>query len=141
MKIPLYIIYALLAAFFAALVPIFGKLGLRNVDSTVATVIRAFIMFAFLLFVSLATGKTNTAGFDHRALLFVTLSGLAGGALSWLFYFMAIKGGRTTAVIAIDKTSVALAVLLTWLVLGEKIDFKTAVGALLIVLGALLVSL
>lgn len=54
---------------------------------------------------------------------------------------MAIKGGRTTAVIAIDKTSVALAVLLTWLVLGEKIDFKTAVGALLIVLGALLVSL
>ncbi|BAD86375.1 predicted permease, containing DUF6 domain [Thermococcus kodakarensis KOD1] len=140
MKIPLYIIYALLAAFFAALVPIFGKLGLRNVDSTVATVIRAFIMFAFLLFVSLATGKTNTAGFDHRALLFVTLSGLAG-ALSWLFYFMAIKGGRTTAVIAIDKTSVALAVLLTWLVLGEKIDFKTAVGALLIVLGALLVSL
>lgn len=140
MKIPLYIIYALLAAFFAALVPIFGKLGLRNVDSTVATVIRAFIMFAFLLFVSLATVKTTTAGFDHRALLFVTLSGLAG-ALSWLFYFMAIKGGRTTAVIAIDKTSVALAVLLTWLVLGEKIDFKTAVGALLIVLGALLVSL
>jgi transporter family protein len=139
-RIPFYIIYALLAAFFAALVPIFGKLGLRDVDSTVATVIRAFIMFAFLLLVALATGKTNTAGFDHRALLFVTLSGLAG-ALSWLFYFMAIKGGKTTAVIAIDKTSVALAILLTWLVLGEKMDFRTAVGAVLIVLGALLVSM
>jgi transporter family protein len=139
-KIPLYIIYALLAAFFAALVPIFGKLGLRDVDSTVATVIRAFIMFAFLLLVVIASGKTNTTGFDHRALLFVTLSGVAG-ALSWLFYFMAIKGGRTTAVIAIDKMSVALAIVLAWLVLGEKMDFKTAVGALLIVLGALLVSL
>lgn len=140
MRIPLYIIYALLAAFFAALVPIFGKLGLRDVDSTVATVIRAFIMFAFLFLVALATGKTNTAGFDHRALLLVTLSGVAG-ALSWLFYFMAIKNGRTTAVIAIDKTSVALAIILAWLVLGEKMDVKTAVGAVLIVLGALLVSL
>jgi transporter family protein len=139
-KIPLYIIYALLAAFFAALVPIFGKLGLRDVDSTVATVIRAFIMFAFLLLVALAMGKTNTTGFDHRALLFVALSGLAG-ALSWLFYFMAIKNGKTTAVIAIDKMSVALAIILTWVVLGEKMDFKTALGALLIVLGALLVSL
>jgi transporter family protein len=139
-KIPLYIIYALLAAFFAALVPIFGKLGLRNVDSTVATVIRAFIMFIFLLLVAFATGKTSTAGFDHRALLLVALSGISG-ALSWLFYFMAIKNGRTTAVIAIDKTSIALAIILAWLVLGEKMDFKTAVGAVLIVLGAVLVSL
>ncbi|NJF25229.1 EamA family transporter [Thermococcus sp. Bubb.Bath] len=140
MKIPLYIIYALLAAFFAALVPIFGKLGLRDVDSTVATVIRAFIMFIFLLLVALAMGKTDTTGFDHRALLLVALSGLAG-ALSWLFYFMAIKNGRTTAVIAIDKMSVALAIVLAWIILGDKMDFKTAVGAVLIVLGALLVSL
>lgn len=140
MRIPLYIIYALLAAFFAALVPIFGKLGLRDVDSTVATVIRAFIMFAFLFLVALVTGKTNTAGFDHRALLLVTLSGVAG-ALSWLFYFMAIKGGKTTTVIAIDKISVALAIALAWIVLGEKVDFKTALGAVLIVVGALLVSL
>ncbi|WP_088857400.1 EamA family transporter [Thermococcus profundus] len=140
MKIPLYIIYALLAAFFAALVPIFGKLGLRDVDSTVATVIRAFIMFAFLLFVALITGKTNTAGFDHRALFLVTLSGLAG-ALSWLFYFMAIKNGKTTAVIAIDKTSVALAIVLAWIVLREEFTLRSAVGALLIVIGALLVSL
>ncbi|ASJ03691.1 hypothetical protein A3L09_02045 [Thermococcus profundus] len=137
---PLYIIYALLAAFFAALVPIFGKLGLRDVDSTVATVIRAFIMFAFLLFVALITGKTNTAGFDHRALFLVTLSGLAG-ALSWLFYFMAIKNGKTTAVIAIDKTSVALAIVLAWIVLREEFTLRSAVGALLIVIGALLVSL
>lgn len=136
MKIPLYIIYALLTAFFAALVPIFGKLGLRDVDSTVASVIRAFIMFAFLLLVALATRKTNTAG----ALLLVTLSGVAG-ALSWLFYFMAIKNGRTTAVIAIDKISVALAIALAWIVLGEKVDFKTALGAVLIIVGALLVSL
>ncbi|WP_297505954.1 EamA family transporter [Thermococcus sp.] len=140
MKAPAYIIYAILSAFFAALVPIFGKLGLRDVDSTVATVVRAFIMFVFLLLVALSTGKTNTTGLDYRSLFLITLSGLAG-ALSWLFYFMAIKNGRTTAVIAIDKTSVALAIVLAWLVLREEMNAKTAVGALLIVIGAILVSL
>ena len=139
MRIPLYIFYALLSALFASLVPIFGKLGLRDVDSTVATTVRAFIMFLFLFLIFLWQGKT-ISGFDSRALAFITLSGLAG-ALSWLFYFMAVKNGRVQAVVAIDKTSVALAILLSWLVLRESMDWKTALGAVLIVLGALLVSL
>ncbi|WP_297498362.1 EamA family transporter [Thermococcus sp.] len=136
---PLYIFYALLSALFASLVPIFGKLGLRDVDSTVATTVRAFIMFLFLFLIFMWQGKT-ISGFDSRALTFITLSGLAG-ALSWLFYFMAVKNGRVQAVVAIDKTSVALAILLSWLVLRESMDWKTALGAVLIVLGALLVSL
>jgi len=135
-----YILYALLAAFFASLVPIFGKLGLRNVDSTVATTVRAFIMFVFLLLVALWQGRTDVSSIGGRALLFITLSGLAG-ALSWLFYFMAVKGGRVQAVVAIDKTSVALAIVLSWLVLREGMNLKTAVGAVLIVVGAILVSL
>ncbi len=139
MRIPLYIFYALLSALFASLVPIFGKLGLRDVDSTVATTVRAFIMFLFLFLIFMWQGKT-ISGFDSRALTFITLSGLAG-ALSWLFYFMAVKNGRVQAVVAIDKTSVALAILLSWLVLRESMDWKTALGAVLIVLGALLVSL
>ena len=140
MRVPPYILYALLAAFFASLVPIFGKLGLRNVDSTVATTVRAFIMFVFLLLVALWQGRTDVSSIGGRALLFITLSGLAG-ALSWLFYFMAVKGGRVQAVVAIDKTSVALAIVLSWLVLREGMNLKTAVGAVLIVVGAILVSL
>ena len=135
-----YIVYALLAAFFASLVPIFGKLGLRDVNPTLATAVRAVIMAVFLVGVALASGSTRVAEIDGRALLLITLSGLAG-ALSWLFYFMAIKNGRVPAVIAIDKTSVALAIFLSWLILGSKMDPKTALGALLIVIGAILVSL
>ena len=135
-----YIVYALLAAFFASLVPIFGKLGLRGVNPTLATAVRAVIMAVFLVGVALASGSTRVAEIDGRALLLITLSGLAG-ALSWLFYFMAIKNGRVPAVIAIDKTSVALAIFLSWLILGSKMDPKTALGALLIVIGAILVSL
>ena len=135
-----YIIYALLAAFFAALVPIFGKLGLRDVNPTLATAVRAVIMAVFLVGVALLSGSSQLSEIDGRALLLITLSGLAG-ALSWLFYFMAIKGGRVPTVIAIDKTSVALAIFLSWVVLGSRMDIKTALGALLIVIGAILVSL
>ncbi len=135
-----YIIYAVLAAFFAALVPIFGKLGLRDVNPTLATAVRAVVMAVFLVGLALLSGSTKVGEIDGRALLLITLSGLAG-ALSWLFYFMAIKNGKVPAVIAIDKTSVALAIFLSWLVLGSKMDLKTALGTLLIVLGALLVSL
>ncbi|KUH33413.1 hypothetical protein APY94_06220 [Thermococcus celericrescens] len=134
-----YIFYALLSAFFASLVPIFGKLGLKDVDPTLATTVRAVIMAAFLVGVALVSGVTRES-LNGKALLFITLSGLAG-ALSWLFYFMAIKNGRVPAVVAIDKTSVALAIFLSWLILGSKMDVKTAIGALLIVLGALLVAL
>ncbi|MDV3102978.1 EamA family transporter [Thermococcus waiotapuensis] len=135
-----YITYAVLSAFFASLIPIFGRLGLKNVDSTLATAVRAVIMAVFLVGVALIRGSINVGEIDGRALLLIILSGLAG-ALSWLFYFMAIKNGRVPAVIAIDKTSVALSIFLSWLVLGDKMDMKTALGALLIVIGAILVSL
>ena len=135
-----YLIYAVLAAFFAALVPIFGKLGLKDVNPTLVTAVRAVVMAVFLVGLALLSGSTNVGEIDGRALLLRTLSGLAG-ALSWLFYFMAIKNGKVPAVIAIDKTSVALAIFLSWLVLGSRMNPKIALGALLIVLGALLVSL
>ncbi|CAB49903.1 EamA family transporter [Pyrococcus abyssi] len=133
-----YILYAILSAFFASLVPIFGKLGLKNVDATLATTIRAVIMAIFLVGVAFLTGSTK-GSLTAKNLLFIAFSGLAG-ALSWLFYFMAIKEGKVPAVVAIDKTSVALAVFLSWLILGENMNIKTAIGALLIVIGAILVS-
>ncbi|HII60279.1 TPA: EamA family transporter [Pyrococcus horikoshii] len=134
-----YLIYAVLAAFFASLVPIFGKIGLKDVDPTMATTIRAIIMAIFLVTVTFFV-KPKMSGINRYSILFITLSGVSG-ALSWLFYFMAIKNGRVPAVVAIDKTSVALAIFLSWLVLGSEMNIKTVIGALLIVLGAILVSL
>jgi len=96
-------------------------------------------MFAFLFLVAVWQGRTDVSSINGRALLFIALSGIAG-ALSWLFYFMAVKDGRVPAVIAIDKTSVALAIFLSWIILKEELTPGTVLGALLIVVGALLVS-
>ncbi len=136
-----YIIYAILAALFASFVPIFGKLGLKDIDSTLATAVRAVVMAVFLIAVAASTGALRDIGtIDSRSLLLISLSGLAG-ALSWLFYFMAIKGGKVPAVVAIDKTSVALAILFSWIILNSEMNARTAVGAILIVIGAILTAL
>ena len=83
---PLWIIFSILSAVFAALVAILGKIGIASVDTTLATAVRAVVMALFLVFVSLALGKgglLSTIG--SKPLLFIILSGIAG-ALSWLFY-------------------------------------------------------
>ncbi|MDK2782646.1 MAG: bacterial/archaeal transporter family protein [Thermococcaceae archaeon] len=139
MEIPIYIFYALLSAIFAALVAIFGKIGLEGIDSTLATTIRAFIMFMFLLLVSAFQGKLK-GGITSRQFVFIVLSGIAG-ALSWLFYFLALKTGSVKAVVAIDRTSVVFAIAFAWLLLGEEVTLRAFIGALLIVIGAILVSL
>ena len=82
-----WIIYALLSAFFAALVAIFGKIGLKGIDTTFATTLRSIIMAAFLVMTSLALGKIDFhTPLGGKALTFIILSGIAG-ALSWLFYW------------------------------------------------------
>lgn len=136
-----WIAYAIGSAFFAALVAIFGKVGISKVDTTLATTIRALIMAAFFVILALALDKQKLFGtIDRRALLFIALSGLAG-ALSWLCYFIALKNGPTTAVAAIDRTSVAMVFVLAVVFLGEKFTFQTAIGALLVFVGAFLMIL
>ncbi len=86
---PLWIMYALLSAVFAALVAVFGKIGLKNIDSTLATTVRSVIMAIFLVLVSVSLKKTSLLHtIEGKALLFIVLSGMAG-AMSWLFYFYA----------------------------------------------------
>ncbi|AFK22627.1 EamA family transporter [Pyrococcus sp. ST04] len=130
-----YIGYALLSAFFASLVPIFGKLGLKNTSPEVGSAIRALIMTIFLFAVSV--GRKNITTPPTRELIFLTLSGLAG-ALSWFFYFKAIKLGKVSIVAPIDRMSVALAVLLAWIFLGEEITVRSVIGVLLIITGVIL---
>ncbi|HDL7339776.1 EamA family transporter [Yersinia enterocolitica] len=138
-----WLIYALLSALSASLVAIFGKIGLQHLDANTATAVRAVVMALFLVGVVVIQGKFNLVGTvlaDKKALLFVVLSGVAG-ALSWLFYFMAIKNGNVSQVAPIDKLSVVFAVILAFILFGEKISLIAGLGVALITAGALMVAL
>ncbi len=133
-----WITYAVLSAVFASLVAIFGKIGLKDVDSTLATTVRAVVMAVFLVGVSLSLSKFSLLEtFSGKAFVFIALSGLAG-AISWLFYFLAIKLGPASAVAAIDKTSIVIVFVLAVVFLGETFTWIKALGAVLVGIGALL---
>lgn len=139
----MWLIYALLSALTAALVAIFGKIGLQNLDANTATAIRSVIMALFLVGVVIAQGKFNLVNdilANKKALLFIALSGIAG-ALSWLFYFLAIQHGNVSQVAPIDKLSVVFAVVLAVILFGESISLVAASGVALITIGALMVAL
>ncbi|OGZ84775.1 MAG: hypothetical protein A2599_03440 [Candidatus Staskawiczbacteria bacterium RIFOXYD1_FULL_39_28] len=134
----LWILYSLLSAAFAGLVAILGKIGLSGIDSTLATSVRAIVMALFLFFVSLSLGKFNLLHtIKNKTLLFIVLSGVAG-AMSWLFYFFALKTGIASGVAALDRLSVVFVLIFAILFLGERFSLYSATGALLITIGAIL---
>lgn len=138
-----WIFYALLSAIFASLVAIFGKIGLKDIDSNTATAIRAVIMALFLVGLILAQGKYTVAKQivgQSTPMFYIVLSGLAG-ALSWLFYFLALKNGKASQIVPIDRLSVVFAIVLAFIFLGEKVSLKTVIGGATIVIGAILVAL
>ncbi len=138
---PIWILYALLSAVFAALVAIFGKVGIKDLDTTLATTVRSFVMAAFLFFVSLSFGKLPLLRTIHqKAFLFIVLAGVAG-ALSWLCYFFALKYGKASGVAAIDRLSVVFVLILAILFLSEKLTWQTGVGAILVTAGAILFAI
>lgn len=135
----LWLIFALLSAFFAALVAIFGKIGVEKIDPAVATFLRVIIMLIVLGGVVIFQKKLSTVLIvDNKALTFIILSGLAG-ALSWLFYFTAIKLGPVSKVVPIDRLSIAFVLILAILFLGEKLTLKLALGTIIMIIGALLI--
>ncbi|MEK7465697.1 MAG: EamA family transporter [Patescibacteria group bacterium] len=139
----MWLLYAFLSAIAAALVAIFGKLGLKNIDSTLATTVRSVIMAGFLILVSVFLKKFNgfsLQSFSSKDWMWITLSGVAG-ALSWLFYFFALKYGLVSKVVAIDRLSLVFALTLAAFFLGESLGWKTISGAVLMVGGAILISL
>ncbi len=137
---PLWIAYALLAALFAALVAVLGKVGLKEVDATLATAVRAVVMAGFLVAAALVLGKAGKLNeISQRSFLFIVFSGAAGAA-SWLFYFLALRDGPATGVAALDRLSVVLVFVLAVIFLGEAFTPKAALGALLVVAGAILLT-
>jgi transporter family protein len=136
-----WIFFAILSAIFAALVAIFGKIGISNLDNTLATTVRAFIMFLFLGGVSLYLGVFNKINqIDSKALTFISLSGIAG-ALSWLCYFYALKKGPASGVAALDRLSVVFVLILSVIFLSQSLNLKTIAGAILITIGAILFAI
>jgi len=132
--------WALLAAAFAAMTAIFAKVGVENIGSDFATLIRTAIILAVLVAIIAATGQYQPLGeISSRTWIFLTLSGLATGA-SWLCYFRALKLGNASQVAPVDKLSVVLVALFGAVFLGEKLSGLNWLGVALISLGAVLVA-
>ena len=134
-------IYALLSAFFAALIAIFAKVGIKGVDTDLATAIRTVVILIIAWGIALFRGGASTMqSLTKQNIIFLCLSGIATG-LSWIFYFKALQLGEVSQVAPVDKLSVALAIILSVIFLGETITPKIAIGALLIIAGTFVLIL
>jgi bacterial/archaeal transporter family protein len=135
-----WLLYALLSAVCAALVALFGKFGMKGVDSTLATFLRSVVMSMFLAGFCAFSGTFSTAQRPGgKALAMIGLAAVSGAA-SWLFYFKALETGRVSQVTPIDKLSVPLAVVLAALFLHERPSAINWLGVALVTAGALLVA-
>ncbi len=134
-------LWALLAAVFAALTAIFAKVGVENVNSDFATLIRTAIILVVLATILAATGQLQPlSGISGRTWLFLTLSALATGA-SWLCYFRALKLGQASQVAPVDKLSVVFVAIFAALFLKEKLSLLNWAGVVLIGVGAVMVAI
>jgi bacterial/archaeal transporter family protein len=134
-------IYALFSAFFAALTAIFAKVGIKGVDTDLATAIRTIVILVIAWAIAFARGGAATIStLSKQNILFLCLSGIATG-LSWIFYFKALQLGKVSQVAPVDKLSVALAIILSILFLGEALTWKTGIGSLLIISGTIVLIL
>ena len=136
-----WLCWALLSAVFAALTAIFAKIGLRSVDSDLATLIRTgVIMVVLSLFVYLTGKWSNPAELSRKTWLFLGLSGLATGA-SWVCYFRALQLGDASKVAPVDKLSVLFVAVIAVLLLGERPSGREWVGILMVGAGVLIMAL
>lgn len=138
----LWLIYAVLSAVMAALVGVLGKVGLQGLDSNSATMLRSVVMTLFLIIVMVVQKNYNYISevlSNKKGMFFITVSGIAG-ALSWLFYFMALKYGKVSQVAPVDKLSVVLASIIAVVFLHETISLMGATGIGLITIGIIMVA-
>ena len=137
----MWFVFALLSAVFAALTSILAKVGIEGVNSNLATALRTLVVLAMawmMVFVTNAQGGIGTI--SRKSWLFLILSGLATGA-SWLCYYKALQIGEASKVVPIDKLSVVITLVLAFVFLHERFTVKSAVGAVLITAGTLIMVL
>lgn len=140
------IVYVLLSSIFASLTAILIKIGLKDINSNLATAIRTIIILFMSWIIVFYTNKVNSINtletlknINNETLIFIILSGVATG-LSWLFYFKALQIGNVNKVIVIDKLSIVFTIILASLFLKEIISLKIIIGVILIVAGTLIIS-
>lgn len=134
-------ILALLSAVFAALTSILAKIGIKDVNSNLATAIRTMVVVAFSwIMVFITNAQSGIMNIDKKSWIFLILSGIATGA-SWLCYYKAIQLGEVSKVVPIDKLSVIFTMVLAFVILHEKFNVKSVIGCLLIGAGTLLMVL
>ena len=134
-------IYAVGSAFFAALTAIFGKVGVSEINSDLATFLRTIVILVVTALLIWARHEwQNPAGLSPKGVVFLILSGMATG-LSWLCYYRALQLGPASRVAPIDKLSVVIVIIFAVLFLGEKFTWKVGLGGILVGLGAVLMAL
>ena len=134
-------IFALLSAVFAALTSILAKVGIEDVDSTLATAIRTVAVVGMSwLMVFITNTQSGISSISKKSWIFLILSGLATGA-SWLCYYKAIQMGDVSKVVPIDKLSVLFTLILAFIFLHEEFNVKSLIGSILITAGTLFIVL
>ena len=135
-----WMIYAILAAVFAALTSILAKVGISGVESNLGTAIRTAVVLVLSWGIVFTRKKhTGLRSIDKKELLFICLSGIATGA-SWLCYYYAIGHGDVSVVVPIDKLSILVTVAFSYIVFKEKLSKKALLGLVLMVAGTLLMA-
>ena len=137
----MWLLFAILSAVFAALTSILAKIGIEDVNSNLATAIRTVVVVALswgMVFITHA--QSGLSEISRKSWIFLILSGVATG-LSWLCYYRAIQIGEVSKVVPIDKLSVVITLVLSFIFLHEEFNTKSAVGCVLIAAGTLLLVL
>lgn len=136
-----WIVYAVCSAVFAALTSILAKIGITGVESNLGTAIRTVVVLIMAWFIVFIKGKQpQFKSLDKRELVFIILSGIATGA-SWLCYYYAIQNGVVSVVVPIDKMSILVTVIFSFLFLKEKISKKAVFGLTVMLLGTLIMAI
>jgi transporter family protein len=131
----MWIVFALLSAFFAALTSILVKIGIQDINSNLATAVRTVVVLFMSWAIVFITGKQNDiTNIGQKNLLFLILSGIATG-LSWLCYYRALQFGDVSKIMPIDKFSLVIGMTMAFLILKETITAKTIVGGMFITIG------
>lgn len=136
-----WLFFAILSAVFAALTTILAKIGIEDVNSTLATATRTVVVLVMAWGMVFVSGtQSGLRMITPRSLVFLILSGLATGA-SWLCYYKAVQLGTVSKVAPVDKMSVVLTIILAFAVLHEELTVKAVIGSILITAGTLVMVL
>lgn len=133
----MWLFFAIGSALFASLTTIFAKIGIDNVPSNLATAIRTIIVLVMSwIMVFITHQETSISSVSNKSWIFLILSGLSTG-ISWLCYYKAIQMGKVSSVVAIDKMSIIITLILAFIFLGEKFTLKSLFGCIFITAGTL----